>query len=889
MLSAMSTRPDPDPSLRADVRLLGGLLGEVLSEQEGADFLELEERIRQLAVARRRGPKRGRTQAANELSAVLSSLPIERAEPIIRAFSTYFQLVNLAEQHHRVRRIRGRARDGEIVRGSIEQAFVHLRDSGHSAKDVREALRRLRITLTLTAHPTQAVRRTVLEWLDTLQRTLWARDEHALTPREEQLAIRDLREGITALWQADELRRERPEVGDEVKTAMFYGEEVLVEALPHLMDEAELAFEQVFGEPLGALPSPVQLHSWAGGDMDGNPRVTPEVLADTLFAHRIRGLHWLIRQVRALGEQLSQSERRVSIHEELEHFNAREAQSLPGVHAEHRAKTQGEPFRRALRFIQARLEHTLAGAELRRRDPSAPLPEHAWAGPAALIEALEVLERALTHAGAERAGLRQVSRLLDRVRESGFQLLELEMRAPAEDAREALRMLEAGQIPEEGPGRITGGLRAIARAQSEGGEAACRTLILSMAETAEDVLDALALARTCGLANGDGASIDVVPLLETGSALERGPELVRELFAHPEYRRHVEARGCQEVMVGYSDSGKEVGLLAASALLYRVQARLPEVAQEAGIPIRVFHGRGESVARGGGPAQAAILALPPGSVGGSYKATEQGEAMDHKYANRPLAQRTLELLWGGALLHTLDAQQKPSREDEARFLEVLTEMGEIGRRTYRALVWEDPDFVTFFQATTPVEELGELNIASRPAKRRAGGLEALRAIPWVFGWTQNRAILPGWYGVGAALVATRSDPEKSALLDRMYREWPYFRAIIDNVEMVLAKADLRITAAYLSLAPEHTQHIWRSIQQAWVRTEREVKRLTGSKELLDNNPTLQGSIALRNPYVDPMSFLQVELLRRKREGEDAGDRALLLSMGGIAQGLRNTG
>src|SRR5690606_27981575 len=288
MLARMSTRPDPDPSLRADVRLLGSLLGEVLSEQEGADFLELEERIRQLAVARRRGPKRGRTQAAAELSNVLSSLPIERAEPIIRAFATYFQLVNLAEQHHRVRRIRGRARAGEVVRGSIEQAFVHLRDSGRSAAGVREALRGLRVTLTLTAHPTQAVRRTVLEWLDTLQRTLWVRDEHALTPREAQLALRDLREGITALWQTDELRRERPEVGDEVKTAMFYGEEVLVGALPHLMDEAELAFEQVFGEPLGPLPSPVRLHSWAGGDMDGNPRVTPEVLADTLFAHRIR-------------------------------------------------------------------------------------------------------------------------------------------------------------------------------------------------------------------------------------------------------------------------------------------------------------------------------------------------------------------------------------------------------------------------------------------------------------------------------------------------------------------------------------------------------------------------------------------------------------------------
>ena len=342
-------------------------------------------------------------------------------------------------------------------------------------------------------------------------------------------------------------------------------------------------------------------------------------------------------------------------------------------------------------------------------------------------------------------------------------------------------------------------------------------------------------------------------------------------------------------MVGYSDSGKEVGLLAASALLYRVQAALPAVARESGIPIRIFHGRGESVARGGGPAQEAILALPPGSVAGSYKATEQGEAMDHKYANADLARRTVELLFGGALLHTLGAVPGPPPEQAGRFLQALTELGEVGRRTYRALVWDDPAFVRFFQATTPVEELGALNIASRPAKRRAGGLEALRAIPWVFGWTQNRCILPGWYGVGTALVQLRRTPEGAELLERMVREWPFFRAIIDNVEMVLAKTDLRITAAYTTLAPPDTAHVWSAIQREYARTVREVKRLTGSRRLLDGNPTLQRSIALRNPYVDPMSFLQVELLRRKRAGDERADRALLLSMGGIAQGMRNTG
>ena len=885
----MATRPTPDPLLRADVRLLGELLGEVIREQEGPELLALEEDIRTLAVARRRGPKRGRAEAAEKLVQRLSALRPEQAEPVVRAFATWFQLVNLAEQHQRLRRTRAQEFSGEVVRGSVEAALVALRDAGVSAARVREALMRLRITLTLTAHPTQSVRRTVLQRLYDLERHLSERDRCELTPREKESFVRSLREDLTVLWQTDELRRERPEVGDEVKTALFYSEEILLEAIPDFTDDVALAFGRVFGEALGHLPVPVRLHSWAGGDMDGNPRVTPEVLEDTLGAHRVRGLERLLRQVQRLGRELSQSERRVPVLPELEAHNAAEAARLPRVDAEQRARTQGEPFRRALRFIQARLEYTLAGARQRRQDPSAPLPPHAWDGPGPLVESLAVLVRALEYAGAQHAGLHEARRLLERVRQSGFQLLELEVRAPADDVRAAVAALAEGAPLDEGAARIEGGLRAVARAQAGGGESACRTLILSTAETAQDVLAALSLARSTGLANATGAALDVVPLLETRTALERGPALVRELFAHPEYRRHVEARGVQEVMVGYSDSGKEVGLLAASALLYRVQAELPQIARESGIPIRIFHGRGESVARGGGPAQAAILALPPGSVAAGYKATEQGEAMDHKYANASLAQRTLELLFGGALIHALDAQPTPEPEDAQRFLEALIRMGEVGRRTYRALVWEDPDFLRFFQATTPVEELGALNIASRPSKRRAGGLEVLRAIPWVFGWTQNRAILPGWYGVGAALRALRAEPGGSELLERMYREWPYFRAIIDNVEMVLAKADLRITSAYVALAPEDTRHIWRSIQQAWVRTEQEVKRLTGSRNLLDGKPTLQASIAMRNPYVDPMSFLQVELLRRKRAGEDGADRALLLTMGGIALGMRNTG
>ncbi|HZI07755.1 MAG TPA: phosphoenolpyruvate carboxylase, partial [Archangium sp.] len=389
-------------------------------------------------------------------------------------------------------------------------------------------------------------------------------------------------------------------------------------------------------------------------------------------------------------------------------------------------------------------------------------------------------------------------------------------------------------------------------------------------------------ARNC-------ATVDVVPLFEQLGALNDGPQVLRSLFIHPDYRRHVQARGAQEVMVGYSDSGKEVGLLAASAGLYRSQTALIQVAREAGIRLRLFHGRGETVARGGGPAQEAILALPPGSVAGTYKATEQGEALDHKYARPELAQRTLELVLGGVLTHSLDAQPRVSSEDDAAFRAAFDELAETGRKTYRALVWEDPHFVELFQGATPIEEISALPIGSRPSKRSAGGLESLRAIPWSFAWTQNRAILPGWYGVGSALEAYGSTPEGFARLWRMYRVWPFFRTVIDNVSMVLAKADMSIASRYAELAPESTRPLWERIRKEYARTRRWVKHVTGEARLLEHNPQLRLGIALRNPYVDPMSFLQVELLRRKRAGEGQCDRPLLLSLSGIAAGMRNTG
>jgi len=346
----------------------------------------------------------------------------------------------------------------------------------------------------------------------------------------------------------------------------------------------------------------------------------------------------------------------------------------------------------------------------------------------------------------------------------------------------------------------------------------------------------------------------------------------------------------QEVMVGYSDSGKEIGLLAASAALRRVQQALPAIAAQAGVPLRIFHGRGESVARGGGPAQQAILALPPGAVAGRFKVTEQGEALDHKYGRPELAERTLELFIGGALLHTLGAQEQPAVANERRYVEVFDELAEIGRVEYRALVWEEPMFFKFFSAATPIESISRLPIGSRPAKRGAGGVDALRAIPWVFAWTQNRAILPGWYGVGSALERVGARAGGADTLAEMYRRWPFFRAVVENVAMVLAKCDMGIAERYAELAePDARAAVWPKIRGEHARTVQWVKRIQGTRKLLDGNPALQRSIQLRNPYVDPMSFLQVELMRRRNAGDERVDRALLLTLNGISAGMRNTG
>jgi phosphoenolpyruvate carboxylase len=896
----------PDSALRRDVRFLGRLLGEVLVEQEGRELFDVEERIRRLAIARRRGPREERARAAAELREVLSAMPLAQTEPVIRAFSHYFQLVNLAEQHHRIRRTRAH----EMTPGappqprSLAAVLQTARTSGIPAAQVRAAMASLRVTLAFTAHPTQATRRTILEKLYRIAYLLEQRDQTRQTPRERRETTALIREEITALWQTDDVRHDRPSVGDEVKNVLWYVEEILSPLLPALPERMVEAFANAYGARPAEPLSPLRIHSWVGGDMDGNPLVTPDVFEDTMRVHLGRGLLSLLQDVRELGAALSQSTRHVDPPEALLASIAQDAARLPRVAARDGTRAAGEPWRQKLAFVEARLAATLAHAEARRgqrpleralsvgeRDANA-LTGVPYAGPEELVADLTLVAASLAGAGAEHAGARRARALLARVEAMGFHIAELELRTRADDARDAAAFLASGGSLSEGGQRFLETLRRLAQAQREGGESACRTLILSMTHGSNDVLAALASARAAGLWDPvrSCATVDVVPLFEQLEDLDSSPRILRELFADPAYRPHVSARGVQEVMVGYSDSGKEVGLLAAAAALRRAQAALPAVAREAGVRLRIFHGRGESVARGGGPAQQAILALPKGAVAGWYKATEQGEALDQKYSRPTLALRTLELITGGVLVHSLDAQPQPPPAREAAFLDAFDRLAEEGRRAYRALVWEEPRFEEYFATATPLDEIARLNIGSRPSKRSSGGLESLRAIPWVFAWTQNRAILPGWYGAGSAFAAFATGADTERLLGEMYAEWPFFHGVVDNLEMVLAKTDLGVAALYADLAPDAARAaVWPRIRSEYIRTKRFVKQITGHARLLDGNPTLQRSISLRNPYVDPMSFLQVELLRRKRSGDGGCERPLLLTLNGIAAGMRNTG
>ena len=805
-----------DAALRSNVRLLGDLLGRVLVEQEGQDLLDDEERIRALARVARAGGSRV------ALSEAVAALGLERQAAVQRSFALFFQLVNIAEQHHRIRRRREYEAEGRVPRESLAEAFAQLDRAGVGDGALQAAGARLRVELVLTAHPTEATRRTVLEAHRRVAALLDHLDDDGAPASERRRLEEDLAEEITLLWQTDEIRSKRPRVVDEIRQGLWFFEQSFWDAVPDL--------ERALGERLHGAAEALRFGSWIGGDLDGNPNVGPETIEDAL------------ERARQLARQLYR--------EELRALGAAWGMSTTVIGRVPELGTDDEPFRAVLVRIWERL-----GAD-------------EYGDGAALLGDLDDLDTLLrAHRGARVADGR-LADLRARARTFGLHLAKLDLRVHASAVRE----------PDD---RLRATLAAAAAVQSRHGLAAVDRLIVSMTRTADDVLDAEALSREAG------AVLEGVPLLETIADLRAAGPLVEELLDRSPRRR-------LEVMVGYSDSGKDGGYLTAQWEIYRAQEELTRIAVSRGVELTVFHGRGGSAGRGGGPTHAGILAQPPGAVDGRLKLTEQGETIAFKYGLPGLAERNLEAAVAATLLTTFP-EVAGLEPPNAGARDTMDELAGVAHATYRALVWDDPVFPAFFRSFTPVDELALLEIGSRPVSRpeaaATGELEALRAIPWVFAWTQNRCLLPAWYGCGAAFHAYGLEGERLAWLRRLYGEWPFFRALVENLEMTLAKSSFEIAEAYVSLVPERAEpdRFWGALAAEHRRTTEAVLTIVEADELLDRHPVVQRSIRLRNPYVDPMNAIQVELLRAWRGGDEAARRPLLRSIAGIAAALRNTG
>jgi phosphoenolpyruvate carboxylase len=763
-------------ALRRDVRLLGDLLGRVLVEQEGESLLDDVERVRALARAARAG------EPHEDLRRAVAELPLERQTSVLRAFALYFQLANVAEQQHRVRRRREYRDEGRVARESLEAALAEVADH----------VPRVSLGLVLTAHPTEATRRSVL--------AAHLRIAHLLEQGDAEDAL--LAE-IATLWQTDEVRSRRPRIVDEIRNGQWFFEQSLIDAAERLLAD--------FRRRVPDAPVPLRFGTWIGGDADGNPATTAETAREA--RRRARELLRLRyrAEVRTLAAELGMSSRLVGVSEELRESIARDERELSEYAAAIGDQNLDEPYRRKLSFVWRRLD-----ADRYERGEE-------------LLADLDVLDRSLRANRGARIADGALAELRRRVELFGFHLAELEVRVHARDAVE----------PDE---RI----RALLAAAGE-------TVVVSGTSSAADVERVRALTP----------APNVVPLFESLETLRAAPEIYEQL-------------DCREVMVGYSDSAKDAGYLAAQWEIRQALVALAAAARRRGRELTIFHGRGGSAGRGGGPTYDAILSQPQGVPPGLVKLTEQGETIAFKYGLPELAHRNLEAALAATLLAAAGVEP---RVDTA----AMEPLAERARTEYRALVSE-PGFVDFFRAFTPVDELALLNIGSRPARRPQGDeyMASLRAIPWIFAWTQNRCLLPAWYGCGSAFGAA-----DLAELRTLYRDWPFFRTLVQNLEMTLAKSSIKIAREYLSLVDDAI--LWPRIADEHERTVEAVLAVVETERLLDRHPVVQRSVELRNPYVDPMNAIQVELLDRYRAGDERVEATLLRSIAGISAALRNTG
>lgn len=895
--------PATDDLLREDVKRLGALVGEILAEQVSPAFLDEVETLRIASIRRREDGA-----PLEDVASRLRALPLDRAELLVRAFASYFQAVNLAERVHRIRRRRDYQRLGESPQpGGLEDSLRKLRDEGVPTEAVLALLPRLRIEPVFTAHPTEAVRRALLEKESEVVRCLVEDIDRNLTPQERRADVERMRLALTASWQTDETPPEKPTVADEFEHVAYYLSDVLYRVLPVFHETFLDALHAVYDKSPDELPPLLGFGSWVGGDMDGNPNVGAETIAATLSSQRAIVLGRYRRELEKLADLLSQTEGRVGVADDMlaraDHYASR----FPGAADAIKARHADMPYRRFLTLVAARIEATSQdGAD-------------AYDGPDDFLADLRLVESSLARHRGDHAGGFAVRRLLRRVQAFGFHLATLDLRQESsqhdaalaavlgdeafpdrdwQDRAQRLRDLLAGTAKASQPAAdearsVLDVFRTVADALPRYGARAIGPYIISMSRSAADALAVLALAKLGSCVDGNGdVPLDVAPLFETVDDLDNAADTLRSLFADPVYRAHLRRRGDRQVvMLGYSDSAKDGGLVASRWALQQTQVALTSLAAEAGVRIAFFHGRGGSLSRGGGKTGRAVIAAPRGSVDGYLRLTEQGEVIHRKYGIRAIALRNLEQATGAVLRATLRPRQPEPRE--ARWREMAAHIAATARAHYRGLVYESDGFVPYFRDATPIDVIERLRIGSRPSKRgNAGGVSSLRAIPWVFAWSQNRCGLTAWLGVGTGLAEGIARYGQDAVAE-MARDWPFFATLVDDVEMVLAKSDLGIFERYSQLAGEAHARFFPGIAEEFARTREVILAIKDSPRLLDGDFRLRQSIRLRNPYVDPISLLQVDLLARWRaEGrpeEGPLFHALVTTVNGIAAGVQNTG
>ena len=922
---------DKDLPLRNDIRLLGRLLGETVREQEGDDVFAIIERIRQTSVQLNQGAEPDAASAKRiELESILNDLPRDTMISVVRAYSYFLHLANIAEDQHHIRRRRAHGFIGSTARdGSLIHAFDRIQDAGVPVKRIRDFFDHALVSPVLTAHPTEISRKCILQCQREISELLEQRDRMQLTPDEQDDNDFTLRSAILRLWRTRMLRPNRLAVVDEIKNGISFYDDTFFSELPRLYGQLQDLLNKRYPEEDWKLPAFFKVGSWIGGDRDGNPFVTADILKTGLRLQSTAALEFYLEQIHALGSELPLSQLLLGTSTALDVLAGRSPD-----HSPHRAD---EPYRRALTGIYARVAATakaLDQHEALRHAVGEALP---YPTASEFIADLEIVSDSLKHHNAGLIADGRLRRLLRAVQIFGFHLAPIDLRQNSDVHERSVAELlaKAGRIntvtdyselPEEA--RISllaeeissprplysqhieysdetqGELAIFFAAQdlrNRYGDAALPNVIISKTDGASDILEVALLLKEAGLLkpaacqkNAPTLSINIIPLFETIGDLRNSAHIMQRLFSIPAYRTLVASRGNEhEVMLGYSDSNKDGGFLTSGWELYKAEVELAQVFAANGIRLRLFHGRGGSVGRGGGPSYLAILAQPAGAVSGQIRITEQGEVISSKYSNREVGRRNLEILASATLEATLLDLEKETEPQAYRA--VLDKLSELAFQAYRGLVYETDGFNRYFRESTPIAEIAGLNIGSRPASRKQSDrIEDLRAIPWVFSWAQCRLMLPGWFGFGSAVDSWLTDnPQGLDLLRRMYGNWPFFRTLLSNMDMVMAKADLTIASRYADLVSDKTirDEIFGRIRTEFERTRSVLLAIQQEGELLADNPLLRRSIRNRFPYMDPLNHLQVELLRRHRAGEsdERVRRGIHLTINGIAAGLRNSG